>query len=226
MKKALSILLAAAVILGVAAPMAFAAQYSPGSVELWLDNPDPAKPDTAELIHTHNCTATEDPPKDALIYWDVTSFFSGFRVNFRPRPYNPTLPRPDNNTLGTGIMEIQAVASGTVTIVAECQECGDIIGRWDITINPPPTPDVPTDDVLYILRIWWHDLKWTWDYQIHPFFKYVYFSIGDWVSSAWNMLVNAIKGLFNGSDAPPAIVEPLPEPVIVEPIEEVLEAIE
>ena len=193
MKKALSFLLAAMLLLGVAAPMAFAADISitADKTELTVGNPFDAAAATATLSHTHACVA------DCLIYWDVDG--NVFPVTFRPENYDDALPRPDNTTKGDDTMAVEALAtlteSTTVKITMECQDCGDT-GSIELTITVEPPEDIPDDDFLSILRIWWHDLKWTWNYEIHPFFKYVYFSTCGWITSAWNMLVEAIKGLF------------------------------
>ena len=211
MKKALSVLLAAAVILGLAAPVAFAepevaaaapATFAgplvPAAATIYLE-PDPAAvPAQSSFVDVAIPASHTGCSAACTIYWDVTVTLNKNLVTFRPQRYllTPGTPIDINNTFGNAeTMRLGARQEGTVRVYAECQECKQ---AWyiDITIVPPADPEVPPDDLLYILKTWWYDLKWTWDYQIHPFFKYVYFNCWNWFVSAWNLLINSITGLF------------------------------
>jgi len=147
---------------------------------------------TAVFTPTHTCVA------DFLLFWDVVG--NVYPVTFRPANYVDSEPRPDNNTYGAEALIVEAksslTADTTVAIYAECQDCGALSNQVLLTITVEDNSDREEDSLLYILTKWWHDLKWTWDYQIHPFFKYIYFNTGGWISAAWAMLVDAIKGLF------------------------------
>jgi len=116
-------------------------------------------------------------------------------VTFRPEDYLDPTPRPDNTTVGNMFMTLGARAEGTVVVYAECQGCNK---HWTIvvTIIAPEEEEEQPMGLFEILKSWWFDLKWTWDYQIHPFFKYIYFNICDWICSAWNLLINWISSLF------------------------------
>jgi len=212
MKKALSVLLAAAVLFSFAAPAVFAAPNIVGTLEpkeatLYL-KPDPgADPPQAKYVNVLLPADKHiDCGAECRIYWDVTETLGGNYVTFRPieSDYEPETPRDDNTTYGTELMELgayavnPALAPGVptkVTVYAQCQVC---LQAWTIEITIfPPEEEVPErDDLFYILRSWWYDLKWTWDYQIHPFFKYCYYNFWGWLVSAWNMLIDAIVGLF------------------------------
>jgi len=205
MKKALSALLVAVVVLGLAAPLAIAAPnivgpLDPASATIYLQpDPDavPAQSSSIDVLlpasHT-GCGAA------CRIYWDVVDTLGNNLVGFRPEDYitnnlQPT-PRPDNTSIGDMFMTLFARAEGTVTVYAECQVCGD---AWsiEVTVVAPEIIEDPPFGLFEILRSWWYDLKWTWDYQIHPFFKYCYFSFCGWMNSAWTLLINAISSLFN-----------------------------
>ncbi|MCL1951993.1 MAG: hypothetical protein FWF60_04115 [Oscillospiraceae bacterium] len=210
MKKALSVLLAAAAVLSLAAPMAFAVpaafagDLNPATATLYLE-PDPADPSQKSEINVYLPASHTTCDPDALVYWDVMDITGNVLVGFRPQDYDVPTSRPDNTTwvkvggVATGAdmyMTLFARAAGTVTVYAECQgRCHD---AWQIavTIIPPEEKEKKPDSLLDILKTWWFDLKWTWDFQIHPFFKYVYFNFWGWIVSAWNMLVNWIGSLF------------------------------
>jgi len=205
MKKALSALLVAVVVLGLAAPLAFAsppatATYAgtldPASATLYLA-PDPADPSQVSEIDViipggaHACSSS------CLVYWDIMDTLGNNLVNFRPEDYLIPTPRPDNTTVGDLFMTLIARAEGTVTVYAECTEC-DKYWTIEITVIPPEEEIIDDgNDLISILRSWWFDLKWTWDYQIHPFFKYIYFNICDWIVNAWNLFINWVASLFN-----------------------------
>ena len=136
-------------------------------------------------VTTHACLGADL----FLLFWDVTD------------NVYPVVFRPGNNTWGaTGKLTVEAKSALTAdistTIYAECQDCGARSNQITLNIEVEENDEREEDSLLYILTKWWHDLKWTWDYQIHPFFKYIYFNTGTWISSAWNMLVDLIKGLF------------------------------
>jgi len=203
MKKVLSVLLAAMAIVGLAIPMASALNIvgtlTPASATIYTD-PDPADPTQSSYVDVilpaafhSGCSAT------CLVYWDVTTTLGDNIVTFRPDRYllTPGTPIDINNTYGEEFMRLGAYAEGTVTVYAECQECGD---AWtiEITVIAPDPEDPPKPQGLFaILSSWWFDLKWTWDFQIHPFFKYIYFNICDWIVNAWNLFINWVASLFN-----------------------------
>lgn len=216
MKKALSVCLIAALIVSVAAPLALAAKPDTGYNKGQETLPEMTIGDEATLTPTHACTAKpKDPRRDEgefLLFWDVEAEMSGFRVNFRPeKPVDDNLLKgifdASSSSLGNDGMVIEAIYAGDVTIWWECQDCGDSYA-YKLTIKvPEPEPIDDNDNFLGILRIWWTDLKSTWDYNIHPFLKYVYYSLGDWIKSACNIICEGIKGLFNGSGGGDDVVE-------------------
>ena len=204
MKKALSALLVAAAIFGLAAPLAFAAPTTfagtlvPATATIYM-KPDPAAvPAQSSFVDVALPATHTGCAADCLLYWDVTDTLSKNLVTFRPARYlaTPGTPIDINNTYGAETMQLGAYAPGTVTVYAECQECKK---AWScvITVVAEDEPPIPEDSLIYILKSWWFDLKWTWDYQIHPFFKYIYFNTWGWIVSAWNLVFNAICGLFN-----------------------------
>ncbi len=178
MKKALSVLLTAVLLLGLAAPAAFAAPAYAGT--------DPQQTlkvgEEATLTPAHSCPGpVKDPRRDTfLMYWDVEDTLSAFYVNFRPETYVDTnllkgIWQADSSTLGNGALTVEAVAAGEVTVYVECQDCG---WAWAypfvIEEAEKPIVDPEPNNLCKILRIWWTDLKWTWDYEIHPFFKFLF----------------------------------------------------
>jgi hypothetical protein len=214
MKKALSALLAVAVVLSLAAPLVSAATVE-GTVT--------AAPAVTEIkvgeeikLTPADFTANQDTGTNpyGLLYWDVKGD-DNFCVVFRPETVVDEsllvgIFKPSNSTQvvtgNDGSMIIQGIAAGTVTIYVESVDGRDENGvprepTWTATYtltikaedDPPPEPG---NDLLDILRTWWFDLKWTWDYQIHPFFKYVYFNTCGWIASAWNLFITWISSLF------------------------------
>ncbi|MCL2301159.1 MAG: hypothetical protein FWC27_13540 [Firmicutes bacterium] len=222
MKKALSALLVAAVVLGLAAPLAFAipntgsveeGQLTPASYTLYME---PANTTQKSEINV-NLPAAPTPrhtgcAADCLIYWDIVAALGDNIVGYRPEDYDPDLGalRPGGTvfdietlqtqtTLGSAMsMTLFAREEGTETIYAECQECNTY---WTIVVTVVPPEEEEEgggEGLLEILKSWWFDLKWTWDYQIKPFFKYIYFNAGNWFCNAWDLLINSICNLFDG----------------------------
>jgi len=204
MKKALSALLVVAVVLGFAAPFAFAAPPAtatlggtlvPASATLYLE-PDPADASQASSIDVYLPASHTGCAADCLVYWDIMDVMGNNIVGYRPEGYLDPTPREDNWTFGDEFMTLFAREAGTVTVYAECTEC-DTYWTIEITIIPPEEVVVRPDGLLDILKSWWFDLKWTWDYQIHPFFKYIYFNACGWIVSAWNMFIASMCNFFS-----------------------------
>ena len=166
-----------------------------------------ACPDTPHVCPPNTC------PKNATIYWDTVDTFGMSPLTFRPERtwLDSSTPDDNNNTYGAERMRLETYvgsriefpenAAGdklplVVEYYAECQDCNKY---WtiEITIIPPEKEEERSFGLFEILKSWWFDLKWTWDYQIHPFFKHIYFNICDWICNAWNLFVNWVKGLFN-----------------------------
>ena len=225
MKKALSVLLVAAVILGLAAPLAFANEpanivgtLNPAAATVYVE-PDPDDASQKNYVDVELPAHTCRPESPATcsnpcrFYWDTVETFGMSPLTFRPERYllAPALPLDNNLTYGTEKMRLETFVDSriefpvdpvtgekkalVVEYYAECQCCKQ---SWTITvtIEPPAEIVVHPMGLFEILASWWFDLKWTWDYQIHPFFKYIYFNACGWFVSAWDMLIKSISTLF------------------------------
>lgn len=211
MKKALSVLLAAVLLFVFAAPTVFASFAPPDDGLATTHAAQEVKiKEKITITPAHTCTATNDDgtfgteKRDRnLLYWDTMEDTAVAVVGFKPNvkvDMNEYILwgiwDASNSTLGNDPMDIDGRAEGTVTVYWECVDCGHAEG-YPVTVLPEDIEDPSGGDDLCILRVWWNDLKYTWDYNIHPFFKYVYYNTCGWIKSAWNMLVDAIKGLFD-----------------------------
>jgi len=222
MKKALSALLVAAVILGFAAPLAFADAPTgtlAGSLvadrtTIYVEpDPDDASQKNFATVNAPDHTCAPAHTGDCLFYWDTVETFGMSPLTFRPERcwLDSSTPADNNNTTGNEKMRLETYVGSRIAFpenaagdklplvveyYAECQCCGNY---WtiEITIIPPEKEEPRVFGIFEILASWWFDLKWTWDYQIHPFFKYIYFNAWSWTTSAWTLLINAICGLFD-----------------------------
>ncbi|MDR2753451.1 MAG: hypothetical protein LBB50_03995 [Oscillospiraceae bacterium] len=144
---------------------------------------------------------TLDPPykgtdEDHWVYWAIegtgtyiVAFRPGRSIDGAEEDLNPS---DDHFTYNNESMFIYGSATGIVTINAY---------ERDLTTTPPtdtpidsvtlkikyaedPSRGEPTENELRtILKIWWNDLKWTWNYEIHPWLKHSYFAVVAWFES-------------------------------------------
>jgi len=215
MKKALSALLVAALVLVLAVPAAFAVPetdsdpggaLAPATATLYQKPAAGAVPAQSNFVDVENVLHTGCTSDDGRLYWDTVEVSGTSYLSFLPQRFWVTPPTgldQINFTYYDELMRLVVYPDApleeeiTVTVYSECLTC-KMYWTIDVTIVPEVPEDEKEMGLFEILASWWFDLKWTWDYQIHPFFKYIYFNTWGWIVSAWNLLCNAISNLFNG----------------------------
>ena len=219
MKKLLSVLLAMVLLLGLAAPAAFAmkATDDTGKTELSM-RPIKMKVDDKVVL----MLKSPDADPDTTYAWYLKD--PAYIVSFRVVEWKDGVPdsefvivredRPDDlhRTVGDQMVMIVGHEAGTNTVVVKevefvmaVDDAGDEyvekveyhdFDSIDIIVNKKDTDRPPFDQnwLWTILKIWWHDLQWTWLFEIHPALKFAYFFVTQWIADLWSQ----VMGWFGG----------------------------
>jgi len=218
MKKTLSIVLAAAMLLAFA-NVAFAANeenvfksylhYSAEAGE-FLDTPEKIT-EMPMVIYVDDAVLLTGGVDGKTYTWKLTTGISGYRlsmvrgelyeeanwIEYPNGSFGPDASLDERVTIGEEAMYIVGRAVGKVTV--EVYDGATLVDSWVVYVQAPPRPDEDRDPLGFfeILRVFWNDLMWTWLYEIHPMFKFLYFTamdliknglavVGDWFNSIFN----------------------------------------